>query len=144
MRKNKEIGMNKSFEESEFFEKMIAKKAATAVNIAKCSDEDLSKAKMATIEAFRAMGAIDPLQLMLSAQMLSIHELQQRMVVYSLSFRDESSIMAYVNLAVKLSNVYVQQAALMQKLHAGSTVTVGEVHVHDGGQAVVGKVEVKN
>jgi hypothetical protein len=141
--KSKDLAVNRIFEESDFFQKMITKKATTALNIDTCTDNDVAEAKTMVTEVVKVIGAEDPIQLMLTTQMMAVHELQQRMAVYCHNAPNSNNKISYAGMAVKLSNVYVQQAALLQKLQAGSQVRVGEVHVHDGGQAVVGNVEVK-
>jgi hypothetical protein len=82
------------------------------------------------------------LQDMLAAQMLSIHNLQQQsMALAHVSQRAEAS-KYYTNAAIKLANVFVQQANTLAKLQGfvSQRITVEKVNVHEGGRAVVGNV----
>src|SRR5690606_8287771 len=92
--------------------------------------------------ALTAMGAESCLQSMLAAQMLSIHELQQRTMTFANGVDHLESKKYYTHAAIKLSNCFTQQAALLAKLQGniGQKITVEHVEVHHGGQAVVGNV----
>jgi hypothetical protein len=48
-----------------------------------------------------------------------------------------------MNTAIKLSNTFVQQAALLAKLQGGGAqkIVVERVDVHQGGQAIVGSIQ---
>jgi len=89
------------------------------------------------------MGVNDGLQAMLAAQMLSIHELQQRTMAYA-NASDNLELKRYcTNTTVKLANCFVQQANILAKLQGigGQKIIVERVDVHQGGQAVVGNIQ---
>jgi hypothetical protein len=70
----------------------------------------------------------------------AVHDLQQRFTTYAYNISQGKQKAYYVNSVVKLSNVLIQQANLLDKLkgNSQSKVVVEHVHVHSGGQAVVG------
>lgn len=55
----------------------------------------------------------------------------------------DDNLKYYTNTAIKLANTFSQQANLLHKLQGNSNqkMTVERVHVHDGGQAIVGNVQ---
>ena len=85
----------------------------------------------------------DSLQLMLCAQMLSVHDLQQKMVLCANQAKTAFS-QGYINSVSKLSNLFVSQLTLLNKLQSHSLKEncskPQSVHVHEGAQAVVGTV----
>lgn len=94
-------------------------------------------------DLFLSLGANDALKTMLVAQMAAIHDLQQDAYYFAKGSRSPDTIRHHINCAAKLSNVFIQQATVLQKLQGKGQqrVTVEHVHVHDGGQAIVGNVE---
>jgi hypothetical protein len=107
--------------------------------------EQMRKKQKEAKELAESLGASNTLQAMLATQMAAIHDAQQ---VYStlakLSVNDcrITEQQHYANVLTKLSNVFIQQAALMHKLqgHGQQKVIVEHVHVHPGAQAIVGQV----
>jgi len=90
-----------------------------------------------------ALGAKGLLENLLSTQLLGIHELQQKLLSYanrSMHYPEDNQY--YVNAVTKLSNAFVSQVTLLQKLQGQSQqkVTVEHLHNHKGGQAIVGQV----
>ena len=91
------------------------------------------------------MGAIDPqdeLEAALAMQMVGCHSLGVEMLARA---RQESSVdltAQYANLAVKLQRTFAAQIEALARLRGGAnqSVRVEHVHVHDGGQAIVGNV----
>jgi hypothetical protein len=98
-------------------------------------------------DAFAMMKEIAPqnsLESLLAIQMLAVHE--AALVFLMNGAKDGQNVdVAYdcINRATSLTRVFVQQLEAMQKLK-GKTgqqkVTVKHVHVHQGGQAIVGAV----
>lgn len=103
---------------------------------------DLGKSVKHAQGGIAALNTIDGLKIMLAAQMLSIHQLQQQSMVLVNGIDNMTSKQYYTNTAIKLSNCFVQQASLLAKLQGavGQTMMVGRVDVHEGGQAVVGNI----
>lgn len=79
---------------------------------------------------------------MVAAQMDHVHELLQDHFILAKRITPSEQAQYHVNTVAKLSNVFIQQATLMQKLQGKGQqkVTVEHVHVHNGGQAIVGNV----
>ena len=79
---------------------------------------------------------------MLAAQMLSIHRLQQFSMARALLTPNTDIEQYLTNTAVKLANCFTQQANLLARLQGcgGQKITIERVHVHQGGQAVVGSM----
>jgi len=79
---------------------------------------------------------------MLAAQMYSIHELQQKIMIYANATDNLELQKYYTNSAIKLANCFVQQANILAKLQGvgGQKIIVERVDVHQGGQAVVGNI----
>jgi hypothetical protein len=91
-----------------------------------------------------SVGATDTLMVMLATQMSAIHDLQQREYIFASQKNIASEKrQIHINAITKLSNIFIQQVALMQKLQGKGQqkVTVEHVHVHNGGQAIVGHVD---
>ncbi len=130
-------------EAEEKFNRYIIDENAVATNNIKSEKFDLDKAKQKSRDAMLSLGVGSGLQSMLAAQMLSIHELQQR----SMTFANASDSLGlktyYTNTAVKLANCFVQQANILAKLQGvgGQKIIVERVDVHQGGQAVVGNIQ---
>jgi hypothetical protein len=93
--------------------------------------------------------AIDPqsnIELLLASQMMSVHNFQQRMLGYAINASLPETSVKYGNLVAKLSNVFIQQVNLMQRLKGGGEqkVVFEHVHIHSGGKAVVGTVNTNS
>lgn len=73
-----------------------------ACNDFQSKDFDLEKAKKITAEKLTAIGTMEGLQSMLVAQMLSIHQLQQKSMTYAHAIGDFRLQKHYTNAAVKL------------------------------------------
>ncbi|HLB41991.1 MAG TPA: hypothetical protein VJN02_03890 [Gammaproteobacteria bacterium] len=97
---------------------------------------------METEHDLKALSAEGGLQEMLAAQMLAIHRLQQRSIAAANICHDVNTAQYFTNTAIKLSNCFTQQAALLAKLQGagGQEIVVEHVEVHHGGQAVVGNI----
>ncbi|HAU1192562.1 TPA: hypothetical protein ACT96X_003073 [Legionella pneumophila] len=90
-----------------------------------------------------SLGAENLLQNMLVTQLLGIHELQQKLLpIANRSINYPEHNQYYINAITKLSNVFIQQVNTLQKLQGLNyqKVRVEHLHVHDGGQAMVGQV----
>ncbi len=84
------------------------------------------------------------LQEMLAAQMLTIHQLQQISMAFAAKSNQPNNKQYFTNTAIKLANTFVQQASLLSRLqgNGGQQINVKQVDVHQGGQAIVGNVNV--
>jgi len=130
-------------EAQENFKRDVINGSTLASSNIKDKQFDLDKAHQKTAEAMIALGATNGLQSMLAAQMLSVHELQQRAMAMAQSIPSLELQQYYTNSAVKLSNCFVQQTNALAKLQGigGQKIVVERVDVHQGGQAVVGNIQ---
>ncbi|KTD01971.1 hypothetical protein [Legionella feeleii] len=125
-----------------FKNRVIRKNAISTSNV--MSDTfNINEAKKESHEALTALNVTTSLQSMLVAQMLSVHELQQRTIAFAHGSSHADIKKYYINSAVKLANCFVQQANLLAKLQgiAGQKIIVERVDVHQGGQAIVGTIQ---
>lgn len=125
------------------FSQHIIYENAIATNDIRKEKFDMNKAKEKSKDAMTALGIDGGLQSMLAAQMLSIHELQQRTMTYANGVDHLELKQYYTNAAIKLTNCFTQQANTLAKLQGvgGQKITVERVDVHQGGQAVVGNIQ---
>ncbi len=103
---------------------------------------DLVEAEILSQEGLKELSTKEGLQEMLSAQMLSIHQLQQVSIAMANGLKDISTRQYFSNTAIKLANTFVQQANLLSRLQGNGSqkIVVEHVEVHSGGQAVVGNI----
>lgn len=116
--------------------------SATACNNIRHKDFDPEKARKQNENDLIALQCEGGLQVMLAAQMMAIHKLQQTAMglANGLTYGEISKY--YTNTAIKLSNTFIQQANLLAKLQGGvgQKIIVERVNVSHGGQAVIGTV----
>lgn len=138
-------------------EKVTAESKSTAALIDVYIDNGLNHAKLSKeeranivtekrsdIEGFiKSLDTSEVLKTMLATQMLEVYEHQQRVSAQARLSTNPQQQQYYLNNLTKLSNVFIQQIGLMQKLtgQGQQKVTVEHVHIHNGGQAVIGKIE---
>lgn len=129
--------------EKEQFINHVIHEAALASNNYREKSFDLTEANRQCGAAMKALGAASGLQAMLAAQMLSIHQLQQKSMAYANAASDMRLIQYYTSASIKLSSCFAQQANILAKLQGGGgqKIIVERVDVHDGGQAIVGNVQ---
>jgi len=134
---------NLVIEQQDKFTRKIIHEAALASNNISSDNFDLEKAKSLCTDSIAALGAQNGLESMLAAQMLSIHKLQQRSMIYAHASDNLELKTYYTNSAIKLANCFVQQANMLAKLRGvgGQKIIVERVDVHQGGQAVVGNIQ---
>lgn len=103
--------------------------------------DDLIIQSAATMREIGPKGGVEA---MLAAQMIATHEASMHFM--ALATRDDQTFQgrdANVLRASRLMRLHLDQIEAMQKLKGKAcqqTVTVEHVHVHDGGQAIVGAV----
>ena len=127
----------------EKFNRHIIQKNATAISDISAHNFDINKTTQISRNALVALDAKDGLQSMLAAQILSIHELQQKSMVYAHAADDLELKKYFTNATIKLANCFVQQANMLAKLQGvgGQKIIVERVDVHQGGQAIVGNIQ---
>jgi hypothetical protein len=103
--------------------------------------------KAATINAALAavcgIGPRDETEAMLAAQMVAMHSAAMELLRRAMQAEYRHSLQDAGNLAVKLLRTYTAQLEALQRYRGKGQqkVTVEDVHVHQGGQAIVGNVE---
>jgi hypothetical protein len=106
--------------------------------------KELSQATKIFADALGAKGLLEHL---LSTQLFGIHELQQNLLLYAnRSMHCPERNQYYINAVTKLSNAFVSQVTLLQKLQGEcqQKVAVEHLHIHQGAQAIVGQVNTNN
>lgn len=130
--------------QSDHWNSLLANQAAQALWIKNSAPETYDKQLSATVAALTGIGPRDELDGMMAAQLIASHnaamECYRRAMLGEQTFEGRRE---NLNQAGKLSRTW---ATLLEALnrHRGKgqqKVTVEHVHVHAGGQAVVGAVE---
>jgi hypothetical protein len=130
--------------QSDHWNNTLANQAVQALWVKNSSAEERDKQLSATVAALMGIAPKDELEGMMAAQLIAAHnaamECYRRAMIGEQTFEGRRENLAQAN---KLSRTY---ATLLEALnrHRGKgqqKVTVEHVHVHSGGQAVVGVVE---
>jgi hypothetical protein len=138
--KLKSIGGSKS----DTWNNVIANQAVQTIWGKNSNEDERKKQVSATIAGLIGINPSDELEGMLAAQLVACHnasmECYRRAMIGEQTFEGRSENLSQAN---KLSRTY---ATLVESLnrHRGKgqqKVTVEHVHVHEGGQAIVGNVE---
>jgi hypothetical protein len=126
------------------FNTLLLNQVANTLWVAHSDTETRSKQIMAAASAMIAAKPADELEGMLAAQMVAAHaavmECYRRAMIPDQTFAGRESSLKH---AAKLSRVYADLLLALDK-HRGKgqqRVTVEHVHVHQGGQAIVGTVQ---
>lgn len=95
--------------------------------------------------ALAAVDAVQPAnetEAMLAVQMYATHEAAMEMLVRTKQATNHQALQNYSTIATKLLRTYTAQLETLAKIRRGGeqTVRVEHVHVHEGGQAIVGNV----
>lgn len=130
--------------QSDHWNNILANQTLNTLWLAHSNDEGRDRQYAATAAALAGIGPKDEIEGMIGAQLLAAHnatmECYRRAMIPEQSFE---GLRENLNQANKLSRTY---ATLLEALnrHRGKgqqKVTVEHVHVHQGGQAIVGHVE---
>ena len=129
---------------SDVLNNIIANQAVSALWLNNSDAEQVKKQRHAAVDALIGIAPKDELEGMMAAQLVAAHnaamECYRRAMIGEQTFGGRCENLTQAN---KLSRTY---AALVEALnrHRGKgqqKVTVEHVHVHEGGQAIVGNVE---
>ena len=104
-------------------------------------DDDILNAAIAAVHGIQPR---DELEAMLAAQMFTAHHLSMRASQLAMNVKQNSKgTDRFLNHAAKFMRVFASQVEALQKYRGKGRqrMTVEHVHVHSGGQAVVGSVE---
>lgn len=101
--------------------------------------ETALNAALAAVDAVRPENETEA---MLAAQMYATHEVAMEMLTRTKQATNPQALQNYSTIATKLLRTYTAQIEALAKLRRGGeqTVRVEHVHVHEGGQAIVGNV----
>jgi len=135
--------LDKTRDAKEKFNNHIIQENAKTISDITAHNFDINKATQISQNALVALDAKDSLQSMLAAQILSIHQLQQKSMAYAHAADDFELKKYFTNATIKLANCFVQQANTLAKLQGvgGQKIIVERVDVHQGGQAIVGNIQ---
>ena len=129
--------------QSDHWNNTLANQAVQALWVKNSSAEERDKQLSATIAALMGMSPKDELEGMIAAQLIAAHnaamECYRRAMIGEQTFEGRRENLAQAN---KLSRTYATLTEALDR-HRGKgqqKVTVEHVHVHAGGQAVVGLV----
>src|SRR5215213_10755978 len=129
---------------SDDFNTILANQVTNALWLARADEDERQKRMSAAVAGLAGIAPKDELEGMLGAQLIAAHsaamECYRRAMIPEQPFEGWREALTQAN---KLSRTY---AALLEALnrHRGKghqKVTVEHVHVHQGGQAIVGAVE---
>src|SRR5213079_616758 len=130
--------------QSDYWNNTVANQTISTLWTAHSDKITLARQRNATVEALMGIGPRDELEGMLAAQLIAVHnaamECYRRAMLREQTFEGRQQSLSQGS---KLSRT---SAALVEALnrHRGKgqqKVTVEHVHVHSGGQAIVGAVE---
>lgn len=128
---------------SDDWNNVVANQLVSALWLAHCDSEELKKRRHAAVDALICIGPRDDLEGMMAVQMIACHnasmECYRRAMIPEQSFEGRREALSQAN---KLSRTYVTLLDGLNR-HRGKgaqKVTVEHVHVHKGGQAIVGNV----
>jgi hypothetical protein len=87
---------------------------------------------------------MDTIETMLAAQLVSVHNLCMEQISRAANSGRTDDIESFTNSAAKLSRTFIAQIEALERYRGrgGQNTAVGHVHVNNGGQAVIGNVEV--
>ncbi len=127
------------------FSAVVVRQALNTIWIgSNCSEESRNEHYGAVLAAMQAIAPRNEIEGMLAAQMVAVHyaamECFRRAAIPNQTFEGRDMALRH---GEKLSRVYNEQMEALRR-HRGKgqqKVTVKHVHVHQGGQAIVGNVE---
>ncbi len=121
----------------------LATQACNTLWTDKSSPENKTRKENACLAAMAGISPQDEIEGMMAVQMIAVHnaamECYRRAMIGEQTFHGRNQ---NLNFGIKLSNTYARLSEVLDK-HRGKgqqKVTVEHVHVHQGGQAIVGNV----
>jgi hypothetical protein len=129
---------------SDDFNTILANQVTNALWLARADEDERQKRMSAAVAGLAGIAPRDELEGMLGAQLIAAHsaamECYRRVMIPDQTFEGHRESLTQAN---KLSRTYVTLLEALNR-HRGKgqqKVTVEHVHVHPGGQAIVGAVE---
>lgn len=95
------------------------------------------------VSMFEDLETQNPVEAMLVSQMAGIHAHIMRLLVRSNEGHSLSATQSLLDMANKLMRTFATQVEAFEKFKRGGkqSIKVDHVHVHEGGQAIVGNVQ---
>jgi hypothetical protein len=130
--------------QSDHWNNILANQAVQALWVKNSSEEERDRQLSATVAALVGIRPKGELEGMMAAQLIAAHnaamECYRRAMIGEQSFEGRSENLSQAN---KLSRTYtiLLEALNRHRGKGAQKVTVEHVHVHSGGQAIVGSVE---
>src|SRR3954451_2853283 len=131
---------------SDAFNTILANQVTNALWLARADEDERQKRMSAAVAGLAGIAPRDELEGMLGAQLIAAHsaamECYRRAMISDQTFEGRKESLTQAN---KLSRTYVTLLEALNR-HRGKgqqKVTVEHVHVHPGGQAIVGAVEAR-
>ena len=97
----------------------------------------------ALVSLYRETGVENPVEAMLMSQMVTVHKHAMKLMAKASEISSVTSCEAVMNMANKLMRTFTAQVEAFEKLKRGGkqVIKVDHVHVHEGGQAIVGNIQ---
>jgi hypothetical protein len=130
--------------ESDAWDKYIGLQALASIRPYIGDEEKKTKLRAIVTAGMTGIAPRDKVEGMIAAQMLAIHDTAMACFRYAMGANKTSGLFRdYLNQAGKLSRTFAMLLDALNRHHGKGPqkITVEHVHVHSGGQAVVGIVE---
>lgn len=97
----------------------------------------------ALVSLYREIGVQNPIESMLISQMATVHNHAMKLMAKATEISSVTSGETVVNMANRLMRTFAAQVEAFEKLKRGGkqVIKVDHVHVHEGGQAIVGNIQ---
>jgi len=97
----------------------------------------------ALVSLYREIGVENPVESMLLSQMVSVHKHAMKLMAQANEISSATTSEAIMNMVNKLMRTFTSQVEAFEKLKRGGrqVIKVDHVHVHEGGQAIVGNIK---
>jgi hypothetical protein len=97
----------------------------------------------ALVSLYREAGVENPIESMLISQMATVHKHAMKLMAKATEISSVTSSEVVVNMANRLMRTFAAQVEAFEKLKRGGkqVIKVDHVHVHEGGQAIVGNIQ---
>jgi hypothetical protein len=139
----KKHNMDNISDEQKSFSAKVTKLNVLACNFAHQENIGLAEAEKQSQDGLKVLGVQGGVEEMLAAQMIASHNLQQLCMAMANKMLGDVRGQYFINSAIKLSNSFTNQAALLSKLQGNAgqqRIVVEHIEVHHGAQAIVGNI----
>ena len=97
----------------------------------------------AIVSSYQECDTQGPIEAMLMSQMLTVHKHAMTLMAKASEISTATTSETIMNMANKLMRTFATQVEAFEKLKRGGkqVIKVDHVHVHEGGQAIVGNIQ---